>query len=71
MNNIIRRNVHRGFIRLEKRDYFSIHLLDITEQPVLVEAVSRDVIDVFDLSGTFICTAEINECKREKFPFNC
>lgn len=70
MNNVIRRNVHRGFIRLENRDYFSIHLLDITES-VLVEAVSRDVIDVFDLSGTFICTAEINGCKREKFPFNC
>lgn len=69
MNNIAGTNVKRGFIRFENRDYFSIHLADITE-PVLVEPVSREQVKVFDMGGAFLCTADIDENKRATFPFN-
>ena len=69
MNNTVKQNVQRGFIHLENRAYFSIHLMDIKE-PVLVEPVSHEQIKVFDMSGAFICTANIDENKRTPFPFN-
>lgn len=68
MNNI-QRNAHRGVIQFKGRRYFALALLDVTE-PVLIKPISQEEIMVFDMSGAFICTAEIDENKRATFPVN-
>lgn len=53
------------------KHHFAVELGDFHQKNVLVEVVSEQQIKVFDESGAFICTADLDECKATPFPAMC
>mgnify|MGYP000021506960 CR=1 FL=1 len=69
--NLVSKETIRGEILMNGKHYFAVELGDFHQKNVLVEVVSEQQIKVFDESGVFICTADLDECKATPFPAMC
>lgn len=69
--NLVSKETIRGEILMNGKHYFAVELGNFHQKNVLVEVVSEQQIKVFDESGAFICTANLDECKATPFPAMC
>lgn len=66
--NLVIKETMNGEILVNGKRYFAVELGDFHHKNVVIEMVSKQQVKVFDESGAFICTAELDECRTMPFP---